>query len=104
MSRYIQINVQFYNNKIKAFGIYNPTNAEYMSSKLSYDDMCKCLYKLQEDIKGKRIKDIEVTIGISTGSHKDCWEKCTLHYKNLLDISACKLVDINHTLYVPHIK
>ena len=104
MSRYITIKVKFNNNKSRQVGIYNPTNAEYMSSKLSYDDLIELMYDLEQSVKGKKIKDIEVTIGISTGSSKDLWEKCTLNYKNLLDISACKLVDINHTLYVPHIK
>ena len=61
MSRLISITVKFNNNKSKTFGIYNPINAEYKESMLSYEDMIASLEQAKVYCKDKVVKKIIVT-------------------------------------------
>lgn len=99
MSRVISITVKFNNNKSKTFGIYNPINAEYEKSLLSYGDMIESLEQAKVYCKAKVVKRVIVTNQISTGNSSETWEKATLEYKNLEQINPCKLIDINNILY-----
>ena len=103
MSRSILIKVVFNNGKSRQRGIYNPTNAEYIKSKLSYTDMLICLDKIQTETSKFKIKKVEVSHNISTGNSRECWEKCTQHYNDPYEIEACKLVDVNNALYKSHL-
>ena len=102
--RSILIKAVFYNGKTRRRGIYNPVNAEYLKSRLSYDDMLNCISNFENDLEGKRVKEFIVINQVSTGDNSENWEKCEQRFKRLIDISACKLVDINHILYKPFLK
>lgn len=104
MSRVISITVKFNNNKSKTFGIYNPINAEYEKSLLSYGGMIERLEQAKAYCKDKGVKRVIVTNQISTGYSSETWEKATLEYKNLEQINPCKLIDINNILYRGFIK
>ena len=104
MSRVISITVKFNNNKSKTFGIYNPINAEYKESMLSYEDMIASLEQAKVYCKAKVVKRVIVTNQISTGDSSETWEKATLEYINLEQINPCKLIDINNILYRGFIK
>ena len=102
--RSIHITVKYYNGKTTCAGIYNPVNAEYTKSKLSYDGLISCIAALEMETKGRKLKSIKVVNSISTGNSNDLWETCIHHYNKLIDIPACKLVDINHVLFPAFLK
>ena len=104
MSRSILIKATFNNGKSRRRGVYNPTNAEYISSTILYTDMFEHLSIFQAELVGFNIKKIEVIHNISTGNSRDTWERCTQHYSDIYQIEACKLVDVNNALYKAHLK
>lgn len=100
MSRSICITVKFHNGRARNYGIYNPLNAEYEESRLSYSEMIYCLETAKKACKGMRLKNVIVTNQISTGDSKDRWETGLTFYPDLDEINPCKLVDANDNLYV----
>ncbi len=102
MSRSIQIQVKYRNNKTASRGVHNGMNAEYHDSKITTAELIAALKSLEKHVGDKAVKEVEVHHHITTSI--GVVERVTHYYPNLGFVWPDKLVKINTLLFQPYVK
>lgn len=103
MSRSISVTVTYKNGQTVTRGIYKPTNAEYIKSILSYNDLFHAFAKLKADVGAKKYLKIVLHHDVSTGLSKVYTPSMVVAINDLsrLDYAfAMKQVNINSSMYL----